>query len=97
MCLYSVQSYSFSGLCYSIRFNHSIIPSNTGPDNGLTLTLLTQVEEYLPRVSAAAGFKVELHDSRVLPNPQDRGFAISPGFETSVAVQKLYLKVGPLT
>ena len=81
------------GICYTIRFNVSQYPSFTGPENGLRLTLLTQNEEYMHRMSPSSGFKVEIHDSRMIPIPEDKGFTISPGFETSVGIRRLYLSV----
>ncbi|XP_035224384.1 FMRFamide-activated amiloride-sensitive sodium channel-like [Stegodyphus dumicola] len=59
-----------------------------GPNSGLELTLNLDVASYVP-ITTSAGARVVLHESDILPNPEDYGFNISPGYETSVAIRQM--------
>uniref|UniRef100_A0A914VEH8 Uncharacterized protein n=1 Tax=Plectus sambesii TaxID=2011161 RepID=A0A914VEH8_9BILA len=84
------------GNCYTIIIDAGTYPSFVGPDYGLSLTLFTEEEEYLPMITPAAGFRVELHSPSYVPFPEDLGFTISPGFLTSAAVQQRVITRQPL-
>uniref|UniRef100_A0A0N5AIR1 Amiloride-sensitive sodium channel n=1 Tax=Syphacia muris TaxID=451379 RepID=A0A0N5AIR1_9BILA len=74
------------GNCYTIiitREHYSFI----GPFHGLSMTLYTQDDEYLARSSQGAGFQVEVHSPEYIPFPEDKGFTVSPGVKTSVAIK----------
>ena len=55
----------------------------TGRDNGLMLTLDTQLEDYLDR-TAVSGFNILLHDPDEYPTPDSRTISISPGSATYI-------------
>ena len=54
---------------------------------GLALELNAQQAEYMDGITTTAGFKVVIHDPKVMPFPEDQGISISPGFESSVGIR----------
>ena len=54
---------------------------------GLALELNAQQAEYMVGITTTAGFKVVIHDPKVMPFPEDEGISISPGFESSIGIR----------
>lgn len=46
---------------------------------------------YAP-VTTSVGARVVIHEADVEPDPEDNGINISPGYETSVALQQVIMK-----
>ncbi|KAG8198234.1 hypothetical protein JTE90_021491 [Oedothorax gibbosus] len=58
-----------------------------GPNSGLVVTLNLGINDYSP-LTSSIGARVVVHEPHAKPNPEDYGFNISPGFETSVSLQQ---------
>lgn len=56
---------------------------------GLSIMLNVEEDEYVRSLTNRVGFKVTVHNVAAMPFPEDEGFDISPGFATSVGVQKV--------
>ncbi|KAJ8297927.1 hypothetical protein KUTeg_024458 [Tegillarca granosa] len=69
----------------------------TGSEEGLSVSLNAYQEDYLIGSSAAAGFKVVVHEPNEEPPVKEVGLAISPGTSTQFAVKKIELSFPQLT
>lgn len=49
------------------------------------------MSDYIP-ISSSIGARIVIHEPHTRPNPEDYGINISPGFETSVAIQQVKYK-----
>nr|XP_033778898.1 amiloride-sensitive sodium channel subunit alpha [Geotrypetes seraphini]XP_033778899.1 amiloride-sensitive sodium channel subunit alpha [Geotrypetes seraphini]XP_033778900.1 amiloride-sensitive sodium channel subunit alpha [Geotrypetes seraphini] len=81
------------GNCYTFNENltsNSIIWSSSMPgiNNGLTLMLRTEQQDYIPLLSTVAGARVMVHGHNEPAFMDDGGFNIQPGVETSIAMKK---------
>ncbi|GFT58735.1 FMRFamide-activated amiloride-sensitive sodium channel [Nephila pilipes] len=62
--------------------------SYIGPNSGLDITLNLEVPDYSP-ITSSIGARIVVHEANAQPEPEDYGFNINPGFETSVAIQQI--------
>ncbi|XP_015913576.1 acid-sensing ion channel 4-A-like [Parasteatoda tepidariorum] len=80
------------GNCFTFNsskyFYGNEINKSYGYNKGLEIILNLETVNYLPLLSASVGAKVIIHDSFEEPNIEDKGFFISPGFQTSVSLRK---------
>ncbi|XP_055925560.1 degenerin mec-10-like [Argiope bruennichi] len=74
-------------IAFNRRSEEPLLISRTGPDSGLTLNLKLESIYYLP-TSETYGAKVVIHHPDEIPNPEEAGFAVSPGYETSIALKE---------
>ncbi|GBM76336.1 Acid-sensing ion channel 1 [Araneus ventricosus] len=61
--------------------------SNAGVDSGLILRLKLESSHYL-KVTHTSGARVVIHDPSEAPNPDQNGFNVSPGFETTISLKQ---------
>ncbi|XP_072016929.1 acid-sensing ion channel 2-like [Amphiura filiformis] len=79
------------GVCYT--FNNPsnakdvLVVDRPGIDNGLTLTLDIDQDEYTAGEFTGAGIKIVLHPQGQRPLMKETGFVVSPGFETLVSIK----------
>ncbi|GFY65825.1 FMRFamide-activated amiloride-sensitive sodium channel [Trichonephila inaurata madagascariensis] len=66
--------------------------SYIGPNSGLDITLNLEVPDYSP-ITSSVGARVVIHKADAQPNPEDYGININPGFETSVAIQQVIIRM----
>ncbi|XP_070553623.1 acid-sensing ion channel 4-B-like [Ptychodera flava] len=81
------QSMTDFGVCYT--FNDIVPPrkvQQSGTSSGLFLRLNVEQEEYTSNENTGAGFRVMAHPQGQSPLVKLLGFAISPGYETLVAM-----------
>ncbi|XP_078507703.1 epithelial sodium channel subunit alpha [Lissotriton helveticus] len=81
------------GNCYTFNENRttgadSWASSMPGIKNGLSLVLKTEQKDYLPLLSTTAGARVTVHARDEPSFPDDGGFNIQPGVETSITMSK---------
>ncbi|GFN85508.1 acid-sensing ion channel 1, partial [Plakobranchus ocellatus] len=79
------------GNCYTIE-NNRFISSVGGPDDGLTMYLFLQDEEYLHGITNSMGFKVHIHNIGEFPNPYSEGLSVSAGMETFIGLKKVNIE-----
>ncbi|XP_076330958.1 acid-sensing ion channel 4-A-like [Tachypleus tridentatus] len=60
-----------------------------GALSGLTLELNLERDEYLDEITSTVGARVVVHDSRIVPQPENEGIDMSTGLQTSVMVSKI--------
>ena len=56
---------------------------------GLSLELFVEQNEYINDLTQEAGMHVVVHDNGEMPFPQDQGLNIAPQFLTSVGVRRV--------
>ncbi|CAC5384945.1 unnamed protein product [Mytilus coruscus] len=78
------------GNCFTIQSEEFVVTS-AGPDNGLTLTLYTETDEYLTGIAQGYGARIQIHDLYTYPFPSDEGEYVASGFETHVALKQVEL------
>ncbi|XP_046354020.2 amiloride-sensitive sodium channel subunit gamma-like [Haliotis rufescens] len=85
------------GNCYtfSTTATDEMYTTKTGPLYGLSIMLNVEEDEYVRSLTNRVGFKVTVHNVAAMPFPEDEGFDISPGFATSVGVQKVFVERTP--
>ncbi|XP_029436262.1 amiloride-sensitive sodium channel subunit alpha [Rhinatrema bivittatum] len=90
---YSTFHHPIYGNCYT--FNENITSNSEtwsssmpGINNGLTLMLRTEQQDYIPLLSTVAGARVMVHGHNEPAFMDDGGFNIQPGVETSIAMRK---------
>ncbi|XP_069506802.1 amiloride-sensitive sodium channel subunit alpha-like [Ambystoma mexicanum] len=81
------------GNCYTFNENRTgnsepWASSMPGISNGLTMVLRTEQKDYLPLLSTTTGARVMVHGRDKPPFPDDAGFNIQPGLETSISMSK---------
>jgi len=64
--------------------------NNAGYKSGLTAVLDTNGNRFTGSVGRSNGFKVLVHNPREYAEVEDKGFAISPGFETFSGMEPVY-------
>ncbi|GBM30594.1 Degenerin deg-1 [Araneus ventricosus] len=78
-------------ITFNTRFEELPLISRTGPGSGLTLNMKLETINYLP-TSETYGAKVIIHDPNETPSPEEEGFVISPGYETSIALKQTVIR-----
>ena len=57
--------------------------------NGLRLTLNLDVVNYISLLSSDLGVRAVVHHPSVVPIPEEEGFSVSPGFQTSIGIRRV--------
>ncbi|GFU00308.1 acid-sensing ion channel 5 [Nephila pilipes] len=65
--------------------------SDTGIGTGLILTLDIEYCHYSPRTHAR-GARVVVHSPEENPNPEEDGFTLGPGFETTISLKQIVFR-----
>ena len=82
------------GLCYTFNSgkpgNHLRYKSNAGRNQGLLLQLNAEPEQYYGpfNLREGTGFRVLIHDQNDWPDVENYGIDISPGFSTTIRIQR---------
>ncbi|XP_072180573.1 epithelial sodium channel subunit alpha-like [Diadema setosum] len=63
-----------------------------GSKSGIHLTLFIEQFEYIGYFAGEAGVRVAIHPANTIPLPEENGFTISPGQQTSVALRVVEIK-----
>ncbi|RUS89427.1 hypothetical protein EGW08_002800, partial [Elysia chlorotica] len=79
------------GNCYTIE-NKKYISTVGGPDDGLTMYLFSEDEEYLHGITNSMGFQIHIHNLGELPNPYSEGLSVSAGMETFIGLKKVNIE-----
>ncbi|XP_062577905.1 amiloride-sensitive sodium channel subunit gamma-2-like [Saccostrea cucullata] len=74
------------GNCYTLS-SDLFITRKTGPMNGLQLILQVEKFELLSNLIDGAGFRLVIHEPETFPFPQDEGYTISSGHETTIGMK----------
>ncbi len=53
---------------------------------GLTLELYIEEDEYIPELSEMTGVRLTVHDTAIMPFPDDEGILVSADFMTMVGL-----------
>lgn len=88
---YSHFHHPIYGNCYTFNGENSSnlwMSSMPGIDNGLTLTLRTEQNDFIPLLSTVTGARVTVHGQDEPPFMDDGGFNLRPGVETSISMRK---------
>ncbi|XP_070580901.1 amiloride-sensitive sodium channel subunit alpha-like [Ptychodera flava] len=83
------------GNCYTFNSGRDGVrlqTSRPGPFYGLSLKLYVEQSEYVRSVTESAGVRVLVHPQSIMPFPEDNGFSISPGRESSVGLRKVSIE-----
>ncbi|XP_076335155.1 epithelial sodium channel subunit alpha-like isoform X1 [Tachypleus tridentatus] len=79
------------GNCYTFNYQNDsdepLMTQSIGPNSGLSLELDLEVDEYTV-LSPSLGFRVVIHPPQTPANPEEDGYDISPGFESSFALKQ---------
>ncbi|GFS14870.1 amiloride-sensitive sodium channel subunit gamma [Elysia marginata] len=79
------------GNCYTLE-NKRYISTVGGPDDGLTLYLFMEDDEYLHGITNSMGYQVHIHNIGELPNPYSEGLSVSAGMETFIGLKKVNIE-----
>lgn len=76
------------GNCYTFNWDREKIVTahRAGANYGLRVLLYANVSEYLP-TSESVGFRITVHDKRVVPFPDAFGHTAPTGFMSSFGVR----------
>ncbi|XP_074050538.1 epithelial sodium channel subunit alpha isoform X1 [Macrotis lagotis] len=88
---YSQFHHPIYGNCYTFNGkNHSNLwmSSTPGINNGLSLTLRTERNDFIPLLSTVTGARVMVHGQDEPAFMDDGGFNLRPGVETSISMRK---------
>ncbi|XP_056655236.1 amiloride-sensitive sodium channel subunit alpha isoform X4 [Monodelphis domestica] len=88
---YSQFHHPVYGNCYTFngKNNSNLWMSSTpGINNGLSLTLRTERNDFIPLLSTVTGARVMVHGQDEPPFMDDGGFNLRPGVETSISMRK---------
>ncbi|XP_043823791.1 amiloride-sensitive sodium channel subunit alpha [Dromiciops gliroides] len=88
---YSQFHHPIYGNCYTFNGkNHSNLwmSSTPGINNGLSLTLRTERNDFIPLLSTVTGARVMVHGQDEPAFMDDGGFNLRPGVETSISMTK---------
>ncbi|CAD5123960.1 DgyrCDS12265 [Dimorphilus gyrociliatus] len=80
--------YTDYGICQSFNTNKSIIVTEWGRANALSLLLNIEQYEHMPGPDNGAGLKILLHDDHDKPLVSDLGFVVSTGMHTIISVKR---------
>lgn len=70
------------------------LSSAPSPLPGLTLTLRTEQNDFIPLLSTVTGARVTVHGQDEPPFMDDGGFNLRPGVETSISMRKARMLPG---
>lgn len=88
---YSQFHHPIYGNCYTFNGENNSnlwMSSMPGIDNGLSLTLRTEQNDYIPLLSTVTGARVMVHGQDEPAFMDDGGFNLRPGVETSISMKK---------
>nr|XP_019920401.2 amiloride-sensitive sodium channel subunit alpha [Crassostrea gigas] len=83
------QSLDF-GNCYTLESN-LFIARRPGPMNGLQMILQVEKFEQEENFLDGSGVRLVIHEPGTLPFPEEEGFTLSPGYETSIGMKMVAL------
>lgn len=83
------QSLDF-GNCYTLESN-LFIARRLGPMNGLKMILQVEKFEQAENFLDGSGVRLVIHEPGTLPFPEEEGFTLSPGYETSIGMKMVAL------
>ncbi|XP_028346747.1 amiloride-sensitive sodium channel subunit alpha isoform X4 [Physeter macrocephalus] len=92
---YSHFHHPMYGNCYTFNDKNSSnlwMSSMTGVNNGLSLTLRTEQNDFIPLLSTVTGARVMVHGQDEPAFMDDGGFNLRPGMETSISMSKEAVK-----
>ncbi|TFK01472.1 claudin-19 [Platysternon megacephalum] len=78
------------GNCYTFNDGNSSLWTSSLPgiNNGLSLLVRTEQNDYIPLLSTVTGARVMVHDQNEPAFMDDGGFNVRPGIETSISMRK---------
>ncbi|KAJ7317616.1 hypothetical protein JRQ81_003778, partial [Phrynocephalus forsythii] len=78
------------GNCYTFNDNSSTpwMTSLPGINNGLSLVVRTEQNDFIPLLSTVTGARVMVHNQNEPAFMDDGGFNVRPGIETSISMKK---------
>ncbi|CAI5796938.1 amiloride-sensitive sodium channel subunit alpha [Podarcis lilfordi] len=78
------------GNCYTFNDNSSTLwmSSLPGINNGLSLVVRTEQNDFIPLLSTVTGARVMVHGQKEPAFMDDGGFNVRPGVETSISMRK---------
>ncbi|XP_027537125.1 amiloride-sensitive sodium channel subunit alpha isoform X2 [Neopelma chrysocephalum] len=78
------------GNCYTFNDNSSSLWTSSLPgiNNGLSLVVRTEQNDFIPLLSTVTGARVMVHDQNEPAFMDDGGFNVRPGIETSISMRK---------
>uniref|UniRef100_A0A8C8S6G3 Epithelial sodium channel subunit alpha n=1 Tax=Pelusios castaneus TaxID=367368 RepID=A0A8C8S6G3_9SAUR len=78
------------GNCYTFNDGNSSLwkSSLPGINNGLSLLVRTEQNDYIPLLSTVTGARVMVHEQNEPAFMDDGGFNVRPGIETSISMRK---------
>ncbi|KAJ6652044.1 hypothetical protein lerEdw1_015474 [Lerista edwardsae] len=78
------------GNCYTFNDNNSTLwmSSMPGINNGLSLVVRTEQNDFIPLLSTVAGARVMVHNQNEPAFMDEGGFNVRPGVETSISMRK---------
>uniref|UniRef100_A0A8D2NG47 Epithelial sodium channel subunit alpha n=1 Tax=Zonotrichia albicollis TaxID=44394 RepID=A0A8D2NG47_ZONAL len=78
------------GNCYTFNDNSSSVWTSSMPgiNNGLSLVVRTEQNDFIPLLSTVTGARVMVHDQNEPAFMDDGGFNVRPGIETSISMRK---------
>uniref|UniRef100_A0A8C5L8T4 Epithelial sodium channel subunit alpha n=1 Tax=Jaculus jaculus TaxID=51337 RepID=A0A8C5L8T4_JACJA len=88
---YSHFHHPMYGNCYTFNNkndSHLWMSSMPGINNGLSLTLRTEQNDFIPLLSTVTGARVMVHGQDEPAFMDDGGFNVRPGVETSISMRK---------
>ncbi|KAM6161962.1 epithelial sodium channel subunit alpha [Erethizon dorsatum] len=88
---YSHFHHPIYGNCYTFNNKNDTslwMSSMPGINNGLSLTLRTEQNDYIPLLSTVTGARVTVHGQDEPAFMDDGGFNLRPGVETSISMRK---------
>ncbi|XP_055962840.1 amiloride-sensitive sodium channel subunit alpha [Sorex fumeus] len=88
---YSHFHHPMYGNCYTFNDKNNSklwMSSMPGINNGLSLTLRTEQNDFIPLLSTVTGARVMVHGQDEPPFMDDGGFNLRPGVETSISMRK---------
>ncbi|KAM4819794.1 epithelial sodium channel subunit alpha [Thomomys bottae] len=88
---YSHFHHPMYGNCYTFNnknTSHLWMSSMPGVNNGLSLTLRTEQNDFIPLLSTVTGARVTVHGQDEPAFMDDGGFNLRPGVETSISMRK---------
>ncbi|XP_070566547.1 amiloride-sensitive sodium channel subunit beta-2-like [Ptychodera flava] len=89
------------GNCYMFHVANSnehtkpLMINKPGRDNGLTLELFVNQDNYIPDITETSGIRVAIHPHRVVPFPEDNGISLSPGYSTEIGLRMVNIERQP--
>lgn len=80
-----IQSLDF-GNCYTLE-SDLFISRRLGPMNGLQMILQVEEFEQVENFLDGSGVRLVIHEPGTVPFPEEEGFTLSPGYETSIGMK----------